>query len=163
VTVRLVAHCRRRYRRACRCPVLATVMAPGPPKAIGKGLVSNGFIAMLLTERYVAGRSLNSLIAGLARQGAGDAGRDLRGRSPRTRRAAQDAAAAPVDARGRAGRPPPRTPARTVSFRPVRLVLPGTAGPFVLTGEQIDGAFSFDTDDYLLEARWRRQLATPRT
>lgn len=70
VTVRLVAHCRRRYRRACRCPVPATVMAPGPPKAIGKGLVSNGFIAMLLTERYVAGRSLNSLIAGLARQGA---------------------------------------------------------------------------------------------
>jgi transposase len=69
VTVRLVAHCRRRYRRACRCPVPATVMAPGPPKAIGKGLVSNGFIAMLLTERYVAGRSLNSLIAGLARQG----------------------------------------------------------------------------------------------
>jgi hypothetical protein len=34
-------------------------------------------------------------------------------------------------------------------------------GPFVLTGEQIDGAFSFDTDDYLLEARWRRQLAAP--
>jgi hypothetical protein len=27
-------------------------MAPGPPKAIGKGLVSNGFITMLLTERY---------------------------------------------------------------------------------------------------------------
>ena len=70
VSVRLVAHARRRYRRACRCPVPATVMAPGPPKAIGKGLVSNRFIAMLLTERYVAGRSLNSLIAGLARQGA---------------------------------------------------------------------------------------------
>ena len=42
VTVRLVGHCRRRYRRACRCPVPATVMAPGPPKAIGKGLLSNG-------------------------------------------------------------------------------------------------------------------------
>jgi transposase len=39
--------------------VPATVMAPGPPKAIGKGLFSNGFIAMLLTERYVAGRSQN--------------------------------------------------------------------------------------------------------
>lgn len=26
---------------------------------------------------------------------------------------------------------------------------------------QIDGAFSFDTDDYLLEARWRRQQAAP--
>jgi hypothetical protein len=34
-------------------------------------------------------------------------------------------------------------------------------GPFVLTGEQIDGAFSFDTDDYLLEARWRRVQAAP--
>ena len=29
-----------------------------------------GFIAMLLTERYVAGRSMNSLVTGLARQGA---------------------------------------------------------------------------------------------
>ena len=70
VTVRLVAHCRRRYRRACSCRVPATVMAPGPPKAVGKGRVSNGFIAMLLTERYVAGRSQNSLVTGLARQGA---------------------------------------------------------------------------------------------
>ena len=70
VIVRVAAHCRRRYRRACGCRVPATVMAPGPPKAIGKGLFSNGFIAMLLTERYVAGRSMNSLVAGLARQGA---------------------------------------------------------------------------------------------
>ena len=70
VTVRLVVHRRRRYRRACRCPVPATVMAPGPPKAIGKGLFTNGFIALLFTERYVAGRSLHSLTAGLARHGA---------------------------------------------------------------------------------------------
>ncbi len=70
VTVRVVAHCRRRYKRACECRVPATVMAPGPPKAIGKGLFSNGFIAMLLTERFVAGRSQNSLVTGLARQGA---------------------------------------------------------------------------------------------
>ena len=70
VIVRLVAHCRRRYRRACSCRVPATVMAPGPPKAIGKGLFSNAFIAMLFTERYVAGRSMNSLVTGLARQGA---------------------------------------------------------------------------------------------
>ena len=68
--VRVVAHCRRRYRRACGCRVPATVMAPGPPKAIGKGLLSNGFIAMLFTERYVAGRSMNSLVTGLARHGA---------------------------------------------------------------------------------------------
>jgi hypothetical protein len=50
--------------------VPATVTAPGPPKAIGKGLFSNAFIAMLLTERFVAGRSINSLVTGLSRQGA---------------------------------------------------------------------------------------------
>jgi transposase len=70
VIVRVAVHCRRRYRRVCQCRVPATVMAPGPPKAIGKGLFSNGFIAMLFTERYVAGRSMNSLVTGLARQGA---------------------------------------------------------------------------------------------
>jgi transposase len=70
VTVRVVVHRRRRYRRRCRCEGPRTVTAPGPPKAIGKGLFSNGFIAMLLVERYVAGRSQNSLVAGLARQGA---------------------------------------------------------------------------------------------
>jgi transposase len=46
------------------------VTAPGPPKAIGNGLLPNGFIAMLLTGRYVAGRSQNSLAAGMARHGA---------------------------------------------------------------------------------------------
>ncbi|HEV2254463.1 MAG TPA: transposase [Streptosporangiaceae bacterium] len=70
VIVRLAAHCRRRYKRACGCRVPATVLAPGPPKAIGKGLFSNAFIAMLLTERFAAGRSMNSLVKGLARQGA---------------------------------------------------------------------------------------------
>jgi transposase len=70
VIVRVAAHCRRRYRRACSCRVPAAVTAPGPPKAIGKGLFSNAFIAMLLTERYVAGRSMNSLVTGLGRQGA---------------------------------------------------------------------------------------------
>ena len=34
VTVRVAAHCRRRYRRTCSCRVPATVTAPGPPKAI---------------------------------------------------------------------------------------------------------------------------------
>jgi transposase len=70
VTVRLVAHCRRRYRRACSCRVPATVMAPGPPKAIGKGLFTNAFTAMLLAARFAAGRSMNSLVTGLSRQGA---------------------------------------------------------------------------------------------
>ena len=64
--VRVSAHRRRRYRRECRCPVPVTVTAPGPAKAIGKGLVSNAFIAQWLTERYVAGRSQNSLVTTLA-------------------------------------------------------------------------------------------------
>ncbi len=70
VIVRLVAHCRRRYKRACSCRVQGTVMAPGPGKAIGKGLFTSAFIAMLLAERFAAGRSTNSLVTGLARQGA---------------------------------------------------------------------------------------------
>jgi len=70
VIVRVSAHCRRRYRRACSCRVPVTVTAPGPPKAIGKGLVSNAFIAQWLVERYVAGRSQNSLVTALARHGA---------------------------------------------------------------------------------------------
>ena len=70
VVVRVRADCRRRYRRACGCRVPATVTAPGPPKAIGKGLFTNAFLAMLFTERFVAGRSMNSLATGLARQGA---------------------------------------------------------------------------------------------
>jgi transposase len=70
VVVRVRADCRRRYRRACDCRVPATVTAPGPPKAIGKGLFSNAFLAMLFTERFVAGRSMNSLVTGLARHGA---------------------------------------------------------------------------------------------
>ena len=70
VIVRLAAHCRRRYKRACGCRVPGTVTAPGPPKAVGKGLFTNAFIAMLLVERFTAGRSQNSLVKGLARQGA---------------------------------------------------------------------------------------------
>jgi len=70
VVVRLVAHCRRRYKRACSCRVAGTVMAPGPGKAIGKGLFTSAFVAMLLAERFAAGRSMNSLVTGLARQGA---------------------------------------------------------------------------------------------
>ena len=70
VIIRLVANCQRRYKRECRCEGPLTVMAPGPPKAVGKGLFTNGFIAMLLVERFEAGRSANSLVTGLARQGA---------------------------------------------------------------------------------------------
>ena len=69
VIVRVRADCRRRYRRACSCRVPAAVTAPGPPKAIGKGLFSNGFIAMVFTERYVGGAEHE-----LAGDGAGQAG-----------------------------------------------------------------------------------------
>ena len=59
-------------------PVPQGQRLPGPgdgagarvPEAIGKGRFSNAFIAMLLTERYAAERSLNSLVAGPTRQGA---------------------------------------------------------------------------------------------
>ena len=70
VIIRLVANCQRRYKRECGCEGPATVTAPGPPKAIGKGLFTNGFTAMLLVERFEAGRSANSLVKSLARQGA---------------------------------------------------------------------------------------------
>jgi transposase len=70
VIIRLVANCQRRYKGKCRCEGPRTVMAPGPPKAIGKGLFTNGFTAMLLAERFASGRSMNSLVTGLARQGA---------------------------------------------------------------------------------------------
>jgi len=83
VIIRLVAQCRRRYRRACDCRVPATVMAPGPGKAIGKGLFTNAFIAMLLTERFAAGRSVNSLVTGLGRQGAEISPATLAGRARR--------------------------------------------------------------------------------
>lgn len=33
---------------------------------------------------------------------------------------------------------------------------------FTLKGEQIDGAFTFDTDDYLLEARWLSDMVDPK-
>ena len=45
-------------------------MPSSPPEAIGQALLSGAFIAMLITERYVAGRSQNSLVTGLARHGA---------------------------------------------------------------------------------------------
>jgi transposase len=61
---------RRRYRRTCDCAGPATVMAPGEPLAIGRGLFTNRSLALLLVERYGAGRSLNSLVTGLARHGA---------------------------------------------------------------------------------------------
>lgn len=33
---------------------------------------------------------------------------------------------------------------------------------FALNGEQIDGSFTFDNTDYILEARWRKEQAAPK-
>jgi transposase len=79
VTITVRGNCRRRYQRECGCEGPATVMAPGPPKAIGKGLFTNGFIAMLLAGRFAAGGSMNSLVTGLARHGAGISAATLAG------------------------------------------------------------------------------------
>ena len=54
----LVVSARATGRAGARGPL--TVMAPGPPRAIGKGLFSSGFIAMPLDEA-VRGRSDKSL------------------------------------------------------------------------------------------------------
>jgi transposase len=108
VIVRVAAHCRRRYRRACGCRVPAAVTAPGPPKAIGKGLFSNGFIAMLLTERFVAGRSMNSLVTGLSRHGAEISPATLAGTC-----AQAGALLVPWRTRSRSGRGAPGTCTRT--------------------------------------------------
>jgi hypothetical protein len=35
-------------------------------------------------------------------------------------------------------------------------------GAFRVVGEQIDGAFRHENEDYLLEARWRRELTEPK-
>ena len=111
------ARCRRRYRRACDCRVPATVTAPGPPKAIGKGLFTNAFLAMLFTERFAAGRSMNSLVTGLARQGAEIAPGTLAGAC-----AQAGALLAPVAGRRRA---PARGRDDVAGLRPARGRRPG--------------------------------------
>ena len=114
----------RRYKRECRCPGPGTVMAPGPPKAVGKGLFTNGFIAMLLTERFEAGRSMNSLVTGLARQGAEISPATLAGTC-----AQAGSAAGPAGGRDRGAEPGVVAPARrrddVAGLRPRRRGRPG--------------------------------------
>jgi hypothetical protein len=64
-----------------RDPGAVTVMAPGPVKTIGKGRFTNGSTAMLVVERFEAGRSASSLVTSLARQGRGSRPPPWRGRS----------------------------------------------------------------------------------
>ncbi|MDN5859354.1 MAG: transposase [Pseudonocardia sp.] len=69
--VRLVriVHRRPTYRRSCRCPVRGVLVAPPVPKAIGKGRFTTGFLARLLTEKFVLGRPVHRIVAALAHDG----------------------------------------------------------------------------------------------
>jgi len=68
VVIRQV-HRRRRDRRTCRCPGPRVITAAGPPKAIGKGRFTSGFLARLLVGKYLSARPLHKITTGLARDG----------------------------------------------------------------------------------------------
>ena len=69
--VRLVriVHRRPKYRRTCRCAPRGVLVAPAVPKPIAKGLFTSGFLARLLTEKFVLGRPLHRICAALAADG----------------------------------------------------------------------------------------------
>jgi transposase len=64
-----VVHRRPAYRRGCRCAVPGVVAAPPPAKAVGKGRFTTGFMARLLVEKFVLGRPVHRVAAGLAFDG----------------------------------------------------------------------------------------------
>ena len=64
-----IVHRRPTYRRTCRCPVRGLLIAPAVPKAIGKGRFTSGFLARLLTEKFVLGRPAHRIVAALAHDG----------------------------------------------------------------------------------------------
>jgi transposase len=64
-----IVHRRPTYRRTCRCPVRAILVAPPVPKAIGKGRFTEGFLARLLVEKFVLGRPVHRIVAALAHDG----------------------------------------------------------------------------------------------
>jgi hypothetical protein len=57
------------YRRTCRSPVRGVLLAPLVPEAITKGWLTTGFLAWLLTERFVLGRPDHRIVAALAHDG----------------------------------------------------------------------------------------------
>jgi transposase len=69
--VRLVriVHRRPTYRRACRCRVRGVICAPPPRKAIAKGRLTTGFLARLLTHKFVLGLPTHRIAALLAADG----------------------------------------------------------------------------------------------
>ena len=64
-----IVHRRATYRRTCRCPVRAVLVAPVPAKPIRKGRFTTQFLARLLVEKYVLGRPLERIVAALAADG----------------------------------------------------------------------------------------------
>jgi len=69
VALNRIVHRRPTYRRTCRCPVRGVLVAPPVPKAIGKGRFTTGFLARLLTEKFVLGRPVHRIVAALAHDG----------------------------------------------------------------------------------------------
>ena len=64
-----IVHRRPTYRRTCRCPVRGVLVAPPPPKAIGRGRFTTGFLARLLMEKFVLGRPVHRIVAALGADG----------------------------------------------------------------------------------------------
>jgi transposase len=64
-----IVHRRPTYRRTCRCPVRGVLVAPPVPKAIPKGRFMTGFLARLLTDKFVLGRPAHRVVAALAHDG----------------------------------------------------------------------------------------------
>ncbi len=60
---------RRRYRRRCTCAGPKTICAPPAPKVVPKGLLTAGFLARLLHEKYVLGRPVHRIVSALAAEG----------------------------------------------------------------------------------------------
>ena len=69
VSLTRIVHRRPTYRRGCGCPVRGVLVAPPVPKAIGKGRFTTGFLARLLTEKFVLGRPVHRIVAALAHDG----------------------------------------------------------------------------------------------
>ena len=69
VNVSRIVHRYPTYRRACRCPVRAVLVAAGVAKPIPKGRFTAGFLARLVTEKFVLGRPVHRIAAALALQG----------------------------------------------------------------------------------------------
>ena len=69
VRVWRVVHRRRKYARACRCPVPAVRTAPGPAKLAARGLFTTVFCVNLLIAKYALGLPFNRVITMLALEG----------------------------------------------------------------------------------------------